>query len=295
MTAADHAVLVWKQLESEIRSRAPALLSRLLPPVSPLALARAETAIGVEFPDSVMAVYLVHDGIGMPAVLEQRTRASDLLPIAEVLEHWRSLSGLLEEGRFDDRAVERVRGAVKPDWYNRRWLPWRATARATTTASISTRPRVAIPGRSLLSVTTCPSAGSRHPISDLPRDAPRRGAMGCARRHHAEGLAALDSGPPLTAWAGHASMPCSMPIPAVAPAAALGPNWDVAEPSHGSYSREARSGSGGRRAAVRSPPAPLRPSLTARAGCASMLSSMPVPLSYSPPRLANVHARSVGG
>jgi len=123
MTAADHAVLVWQQIEAEIRSQAPALASRLLPSASPQALSRAEAALGVELPDSVVAVYLVHDGLGLPAVLESRTRASALLPLAEMLEHWRSLTGLLDEGRFDDRAVEKVRGPIKADWYNRRWLP----------------------------------------------------------------------------------------------------------------------------------------------------------------------------
>jgi cell wall assembly regulator SMI1 len=123
MTAADDAVLVWQQIEAEVRSRAPALTSRLLPPASPQALSRAEAALGVELPDSVVAVYLVHDGLGVPAVLESRTRASALLPLAEMLEHWRSLTGLLDEGRFDDCAVEQVRGPVKADWYNRGWLP----------------------------------------------------------------------------------------------------------------------------------------------------------------------------
>lgn len=123
MAAADHAVLVWQQIEEEIRSRAPALSARLLAPILPQALTRAEAALGVELPESVVAVYLVHDGIGMPAVVEAGTRASALLSIAEIIEHWRSLTGLLDEGRFDDRAVERVRGGVKADWWNRRWLP----------------------------------------------------------------------------------------------------------------------------------------------------------------------------
>lgn len=123
MVVADHAVVVWQQIEAEIRSRAPALSSRLLPPASPQALARAEAVLDAELPESVVAVYLVHDGLGMPAVLEQSSRASELLSLSEMIEHWRSLTGLSDEGRFDDRAVERVRGAVKPDWYNRRWLP----------------------------------------------------------------------------------------------------------------------------------------------------------------------------
>ncbi len=123
MTSADHAVLVWKQIQADIQARAPALATRLLPPASPQALGKVENALGVELPDGVVAVYLVHDGIGMPAVLEQSTRPSELLSLSEMMEHWQSLTGLLDEGRFDDRAVERVRGPVKADWYNRHWLP----------------------------------------------------------------------------------------------------------------------------------------------------------------------------
>lgn len=123
MTAADHAVLVWQQIEATVRSRAPALLPRLLPPASPQTLQKLEAAVGAELPESMLAVYLVHDGIGVPAVVESRSRACELLPLAEVVEHWRSLGGLSDEGRFDDRVVERVRGPVKPEWYDRRWLP----------------------------------------------------------------------------------------------------------------------------------------------------------------------------
>ena len=123
MMVADHAVAVWQQIEAEIRSRAPDLLSRLLPPASPQALSRAEAQFGAELPESVVAIYLVHDGLGMPSVLEQRTRASALLSLSEMVEHWRSLTGLLDEGRFGAYAIERVRGPVKADWYNRLWLP----------------------------------------------------------------------------------------------------------------------------------------------------------------------------
>ncbi len=123
MTAADHAVLVWQQIEERVRSRAPALASRLLPGASPQALQSVETVIGAELPGSMLAVYLVHDGIGVPAVVETRLRVCELLPLSEVVEHWRSLTGLLDEGRFDDRIVERVRGPVKSEWYSRNWLP----------------------------------------------------------------------------------------------------------------------------------------------------------------------------
>ena len=123
MTAADHAVLVWQQIEATVRARAPGLAPRLLPPASPQALSKVEAVFGAELPESMLAVYLVHDGIGVPAVVESRSRACELLPLAEVVEHWRSLVGLLDEGRFDDRAVERVRGPVKHEWYDRHWLP----------------------------------------------------------------------------------------------------------------------------------------------------------------------------
>jgi cell wall assembly regulator SMI1 len=67
-------------------------------------------------------VYLIHDGIGMPAAWRGFAQRSYLLCLSDALDAWSALTKLLHDGKFDHSKVE-ASGPVRAHWWNSRWLP----------------------------------------------------------------------------------------------------------------------------------------------------------------------------
>jgi cell wall assembly regulator SMI1 len=113
-------------LEQRIGARAPHLLKKLPSGVSPLALEQAENALGLQLPALLRELYLIHNGIGMPTFTQHGehrvAEPCDFLPIESLVEEWTMMKDLLEGGHLNNQ-VKRVRGPVRPVWWNTRWLP----------------------------------------------------------------------------------------------------------------------------------------------------------------------------
>jgi cell wall assembly regulator SMI1 len=68
-------------------------------------------------------MYLLHDGIGMPAFRNQMARASYFLCLDDALEEWQQLTEALRGGHLDGAVVEYTKGPVRAQWWNARWFP----------------------------------------------------------------------------------------------------------------------------------------------------------------------------
>jgi cell wall assembly regulator SMI1 len=119
---------LWQTLELRLARAHPGLLARLPAGADVRALDAIERELGVRLPPLARAIYLVHDGIGMPHIKDRRVCQSYFLSLADALSAWRSQRDALREGRFGDLRIERVGGPVRADWWNTRWLPIASTA-----------------------------------------------------------------------------------------------------------------------------------------------------------------------
>lgn len=90
-----------------------------LPPgVSPEAIAQAEGALGVTLPAEVREFYALHDPVWLPI-------NDDRLSLQEMVDTWNYYCG---DWSTTPRAEWRAKGSnpegpIKPDWWNRRWIP----------------------------------------------------------------------------------------------------------------------------------------------------------------------------
>ena len=120
--ANDTAARVWRRIETRLAATTPPLTSRLPGGASNMALDEAERRLGFPLPPLVRAMYASHDGVGMPACVNQISRASYMLSLADALDAWQLLADCLRAGNFDGLAVE-TSGPVRAVWWSDRWLP----------------------------------------------------------------------------------------------------------------------------------------------------------------------------
>lgn len=88
--------------------------SSLGPGASPASLAQAEAALGVALPADVRAAYLLHDPLWLPV-------NDEVLSLEEVLRTWGYFCD--EWSREPWREGSIPEGPIRPDWWNRRWVP----------------------------------------------------------------------------------------------------------------------------------------------------------------------------
>lgn len=123
MTPDEEAIAAWHVIESELRRLASDQADRLPRGATFELIQRVEAELGTPLPDSVLAVYLVRNGLGTPASSGARAHVSELLSLDAAMDRWRELTALLNQGHFAHLTVELTQGAVRADWWNRRWLP----------------------------------------------------------------------------------------------------------------------------------------------------------------------------
>ena len=123
MTAEEQAIAAWRVVEAEMGDVAPMLVDRLPAGATLQLVKRVEAQLGVRLPDAALAIFLVHDGIGIPAVRDGVAQVSYLLSLDDALDHWRDLTDMLDRGLFAKFGVRQTLGPVRPHWWNRRWLP----------------------------------------------------------------------------------------------------------------------------------------------------------------------------
>jgi cell wall assembly regulator SMI1 len=117
------AARTWRTIELRLATAHPALLERVPKGADPSLLSEVEAEIGVALPALVRAIYLLHDGIGMPAFVDRKSQPSFLLSLADAVAEWRLWHELLRKGMFDDTRVTVTDGAVRARWWSERWLP----------------------------------------------------------------------------------------------------------------------------------------------------------------------------
>ncbi len=122
MTPDEEAITAWHIIEAELRRVAGDQADGLPRGATFELVQRVEAELGASLPDSMLAVYLVRNGIGT-APPGARGQVSELLSLDAALERWRELTALLDQGLFAQFTVELTQGAVRADWWNRRWLP----------------------------------------------------------------------------------------------------------------------------------------------------------------------------
>ena len=111
----------WMRIEKWLAEHAPASASGLNPPASAAAIAAAEKAMGVTFPDDVRATYLRHDGQApdSPWIFE----GWEWLSLERMVEEWQVWKGLLDGGDFEDTDGDGDGDTVRSDWWNPGWIP----------------------------------------------------------------------------------------------------------------------------------------------------------------------------
>lgn len=118
---------LWKRIEKFLKTNR-AVKSSLQEPATEAQIARCEGAVGIAFPPSLRASYLIHNG--------QKPRASCLFPddfpdldspfcllsLAEIANEWRTWKSLVDAGEFRKQKGLPDAG-IRPDWWNPKWLP----------------------------------------------------------------------------------------------------------------------------------------------------------------------------
>ncbi|MEU6081036.1 SMI1/KNR4 family protein [Streptomyces sp. NPDC047108] len=121
----------WVRIEIWLSRHAPASYAELAPPAERAAIAAAERAIGLSFPDALVESLLRHDGTGLSWC--------DLLPPFYGLL---SADGIVDTWKMMTRVHERLHHDEEPGvplWWHRQWIPF-ATDRCGDFLVIDQRP-----------------------------------------------------------------------------------------------------------------------------------------------------------
>ena len=108
----------WGRIDAWLARNAPDLVLLMRDGATPEAVADAEKALGVEFPDAVRASYAIHDGSEIMSLFP----SGDYLPLAEMLFQYAAWKQLVEEGDFDGIEHE-PEGPIRRDHYHLKWIP----------------------------------------------------------------------------------------------------------------------------------------------------------------------------
>jgi cell wall assembly regulator SMI1 len=112
------AARAWQQVEDIVRKVAPsnasALLARLPPGATTADFDALRNRFGVQPPTSLVEVYSIHDGLGVPAIRNGVLQPSALLALHDALTIRTELQRLAHSGHFDD---------MPTGWWLPTWLP----------------------------------------------------------------------------------------------------------------------------------------------------------------------------
>ena len=126
---------VWDRFEDVMRRKSPANFEALRPPASAEAIATAEKAMKVKFPAALRTAYLRHDGATWGKMDMREGLAlfhnSWWCGLDEMVDHWHFMvreAGAVEMDdpdfyMFPIKAPSWDRLAIRPEWWNKKWLP----------------------------------------------------------------------------------------------------------------------------------------------------------------------------
>jgi cell wall assembly regulator SMI1 len=111
----------WKLIKKWLKENAPGWKA-LQRGAAATKIADAEEQLGLRFPEELRESYALHNGGGQifPNLLDI---SFYLMPLAEVVQDWKSQKQLLEGGDFDHGRARSARG-IRKEWWNTGWVPF---------------------------------------------------------------------------------------------------------------------------------------------------------------------------
>jgi cell wall assembly regulator SMI1 len=108
----------WRRIERWLRAHAPAILADLRPGASAADIRASEEQLGCTFPEPVREWFATHDGSTSCALMEYW----DLYSLTEVVDAWKVLKALYDNGTFDEFGGEPI-GPIRTEWWHPAWIP----------------------------------------------------------------------------------------------------------------------------------------------------------------------------
>ncbi|AXK37307.1 SMI1/KNR4 family protein [Streptomyces armeniacus] len=115
----------WERAESWLVHHAPATYAALAPPADRAAIAEAERAVGLPFPDPLVESLLRHDGTDHLTLLPPFW---SLLSAEGIADHWRLRSRIHGKGAeaAEPEAESELDESEHGPWWHRLWIPFAA-------------------------------------------------------------------------------------------------------------------------------------------------------------------------
>lgn len=113
---------LWERIELWLSRHAPDIQADLCEAATKADIQWAEEQIECEFPDSFKQSHLIHDGSDNCALLEYW----DFYSLTEIVRAWKALEQCAAGGfftQFDSLCEGQTQGPVRPEWWNRKWVP----------------------------------------------------------------------------------------------------------------------------------------------------------------------------
>jgi cell wall assembly regulator SMI1 len=112
---------LWQNFENWLSENTPHLSGFLHFGATQKEIEKVEEILEITFPHLFKNIYKIHNGqfIDKPGIFPEGT----MLPLNEIVRHWKILKKLKDEGHFDgiktDTPLE-----IKPIWWSEKWIPF---------------------------------------------------------------------------------------------------------------------------------------------------------------------------
>lgn len=115
------ARLVWRNCYALLDEWAPEIRQRLPPGATAAIIAETERCIGRPLPPIVAELYKVHNGFGLPAILEGKSQYTPLLSLEDALAEWRFKVSSVGDAKH--RPPNHRSEGVRAAYWVQGWLP----------------------------------------------------------------------------------------------------------------------------------------------------------------------------
>jgi cell wall assembly regulator SMI1 len=113
---------IWRRIEAWFRLNAPHALAEFQPGASADTIARAESAIGLRFPEAMRESYRIHNGSGLLRMFPEGRLMELDYPGDDIVYHWNEWREMLEEGSLPEVVID-PEGPIKLVRWNVKWVP----------------------------------------------------------------------------------------------------------------------------------------------------------------------------